>query len=117
MAELAGPEVTRVVRNLLDNAIRHTPAGGAVTVNAGLDTTGRAVEIWVQDSCGGIPIEDLERVFDSGFRGGVDRTPWDGRSGLGLAAASGLATAHDGQISVSNCGPGCRFTVRLPMSA
>jgi signal transduction histidine kinase len=117
VVELATPAMTRVVRNLLDNAIRHTPAGGSVVVKAGLDPSGQTAEVWVQDACGGIPSDDLERVFDMAYRGDLARTPTDGRAGLGLAVARGLVDAHHGQITVRNEGPGCRFTVRLPLSS
>jgi signal transduction histidine kinase len=73
--------------------------------------------VWVQDGCGGIPPDDLNRVFDMAYRGDAARTPGDGRAGLGLAVARGLVDAHHGQISVDNRGPGCRFTVRLPLSS
>jgi signal transduction histidine kinase len=117
VVELATPEMTRVVRNLLDNAIRHTPSGGTVVICAGVDTKSRSAEVWVQDACGGIPPDDLDRVFDMAYRGDVARTPGDGRAGLGLAVARGLVDAHHGQITVHNHGPGCRFTVRLPLSS
>jgi signal transduction histidine kinase len=117
VVELATPEMTRVVRNLLDNAIRHTPPGGTVVINAGIDSSGKSAEVWVQDGCGGIPPDDLDRVFDMAYRGDAARTPGDGRAGLGLAVARGLVDAHHGQISVDNRGPGCRFTVRLPLSS
>jgi signal transduction histidine kinase len=116
VVELATPEMTRVVRNLLDNAIRHTPAGGTVVICAGVDSKTMSAEVWVQDACGGIPPDDLDRVFDMAYRGDVARTPGDGRAGLGLAVARGLVDAHHGQISVNNQGAGCRFTVRLPLS-
>jgi signal transduction histidine kinase len=115
MVELSTPEMTRVVRNLLDNAVRHTPPGGTVVINASLVGADSA-EVWVQDACGGIPDDDLDRVFDMAFRGDAARTPGDGRAGLGLAVARGLVDAHHGEISVHNHGPGCRFTVRLPLS-
>jgi signal transduction histidine kinase len=117
VVELATPEMTRVVRNLLDNAIRHTPPGGSVVINAGIDAPSKSAEVWVQDGCGGIPDDDLDRVFDMAYRGDVARTPGDGRAGLGLAVARGLVDAHHGQISVNNQGDGCRFTVRLPLSS
>jgi signal transduction histidine kinase len=109
------PELARVVRNLLTNAIRHTPPDGTVVVAAGADD-GRA---WlrVEDGCGGIPPEDLDRVFDVAFRGSTARTPGeDSRGGLGLAIARGLVEAHQGEISACNAGPGCRFEVRLPLA-
>jgi signal transduction histidine kinase len=107
------PELARVLRNLLDNAIRETPAGGAISVEAGSDDS--HVFIAVSDSCGGIPNDDLPRVFEPAFRGEVARTPTGaGGAGLGLAIARGLVEAHSGQLSVVNTGNGCRFVVMLP---
>jgi signal transduction histidine kinase len=99
VVEVATPEMIRVVRNLLDNAIRHTKAPGTVTVAAGVGEGGAAVE----------------RVFEMGYRGDSARTPGEGRGGLGLAVAQGLVQAYDGRISVTNESAGCRFTVRLPL--
>jgi signal transduction histidine kinase len=111
------PEVARVLSNVLDNAIRHTPAGGRVSVEAGF-IDGSAY-ISVQDECGGIVAADLDRVFEPAFRGEAARTPrahGAGGAGLGLAIARGLVEAHSGDISVTNAGQGCRFIVRLPAS-
>jgi signal transduction histidine kinase len=114
LVELSTPEMARVVRNLLDNAIRHTAPGGKVVVDAGLDDDGTSALVSVLDACGGIPEHDLDRVFDMAFRGDAARTPGDGGGGLGLAVARGLVEAHHGEITVHNEGPGCRFLVRLP---
>lgn len=109
------PELGRVLRNLLSNAIRHTPADGVISVLAGSDVHGAFVE--VVDACGGIPVEDLPRVFDVAFRGTAARTPGDdGGAGLGLAIARGLIEAHNGEISIENHSPGCRVLVRLPVT-
>jgi signal transduction histidine kinase len=115
VVELSTPEMVRVVRNLLDNAIRHTPPGGVVVITAGLADNGEAAEVSVQDACGGIPERDLDSVFEMAYRGDAARTPGDGGGGLGLAVARGLVEAHHGEITVHNQGPGCRFTVRLPL--
>jgi signal transduction histidine kinase len=110
--EVSSREVTRVLHNLLDNAIRHTPAGGEVLV------IGRAsadeATIVVRDECGGIPDTDLDRVFDVAFRSDAARGKDAGGGGLGLAIAKGLVEAHAGSIVVGNEGDGCRFVVRLP---
>jgi signal transduction histidine kinase len=112
---LSTPEVSRVLRNLLENAIRHTPSDGTVWVEAGVDEDTAYVS--VADACGGIEPAHLPRVFDLAFRGEGARTPGaDNGAGLGLAIAKGLVDAHAGQIVVANEGPGCRFTVRLPLS-
>ena len=113
--ELSTPEVARVVRNLLDNAIRHTPAGGTIVVDAGVDDSDNTAVVSVLDGCGGIPEHDLDLVFDMAYRGDAARTPGDTGGGLGLAVARGLIEAHHGAISVHNEGPGCRFVVRLPL--
>ena len=115
--ELSIPEMGRVVRNLLDNAIRHTPRGGTVWVEAALDDDRAAALVSVRDGCGGIPAPDLPRVFELAYRGDAARTPGDGGAGLGLAVARGLVEAHHGEITVRNEGLGCRFTIRLPLAA
>jgi signal transduction histidine kinase len=116
VVELSIPEMARVVRNLLDNAIRHTPRGGTVWVEAALDEDRAAALVSVRDGCGGIPDPDLSRVFELAYRGDAARTPGDGGAGLGLAVARGLVEAHHGEISVRNEGQGCRFTIRLPLA-
>ncbi len=101
--------VTRLLDNLVDNAIAETPAGRLVHVAAAARPDGVVLE--VQDSCGGIPQADLERVFDPGYRGDKSRGTHDRGLGLGLAIARGLAEANDAQISVQNVSDGCRFSV------
>lgn len=111
------PELTRVVRNLVSNAIRHTPPDGTVAVSIGID--GDKAVLHVDDACGGIPDDEIARVFDVAYRGSAARTPRrdaDGGGGLGLAIAKGLVEAHQGRIGVHNHGPGCRFEVRLPLA-
>jgi signal transduction histidine kinase len=105
------PELSRIVANLLRNAIRHTPSDGTVVVTGGRDDAGG----WfaVSDGCGGIPDADLPRVFDVAFRGEAARTPGAG-GGLGLAIVRGLVDAHRGQVQVGNVDGGCRFLVHLP---
>ncbi len=107
------PELSRIVGNLLRNAIRHTPSDGTITVTGGSDGAGG----WfaVSDGCGGIPDSDLPRVFDVAFRGGSARTPEkDVGGGLGLAIVRGLVEAHRGRVAVANVDGGCRFEVHLP---
>jgi signal transduction histidine kinase len=108
-------ELSRVLHNLLENAIRHTPAHGSVSLDAGL--SGGDAVVTVRDECGGIPEADLARVFDLAFRGKAARTPDSngGGAGLGLAIARGIVEAHHGGIDVRNEAPGCRFTVRVPI--
>lgn len=110
--EASAPELLRALRNLLENAIRHTPSDGTVLVEAG--RTAHHAYVTVLDTGGGIPEPDLERVFDVAFRGDPARTPGSG-AGLGLAIARGLVEAHRGAISVRNDNGGARFTVVLPI--
>lgn len=110
--EVDGKEMTRVLANLLVNAIRHTPADGTVAIAA--ERRADAVVLSVTDGCGGIPDEDLPRVFDTGWRGSEARTPPAG-AGLGLAIVRGIVEAHAGRTDVRNVPGGCRFEVTLPL--
>jgi signal transduction histidine kinase len=107
------PEVLRALRNVLENAIRHTPSDGTVVVEAG--TRDRHGYIEVRDTGGGIDPGDLGRVFDVAFSGDPARTPGSG-AGLGLAIARGLVEAHHGDITVRNENGGACFTMRLPLA-
>jgi signal transduction histidine kinase len=109
--EVDGKEMTRVLANLLVNAIHRTPADGTVAVGARRDAGG--VVLSVTDGCGGIPADDLPRVFDTGWRGTNARTP-PGGAGLGLAIVRGIVEAHKGRAAVRNVPGGCRFEVTLP---
>ncbi len=113
--DVRGHELTRVLRNLLDNAVRHTPAGGRVVLEA--TTAPGAARLSVSDECGGIPPDDIDRVFDIAFRGDAARVKDARGGGLGLTIARGLVEAQSGQISVTNVDNGCRFIVELPVSA
>ncbi|MGW3565893.1 sensor histidine kinase [Streptomyces sp. NPDC000941] len=109
--EVDGKEMSRVLGNLLVNAIRRTPTDGTVAVAAERGPDG--VVLSVTDGCGGIPEEDLPRVFDTGWRGTHARTPPAG-AGLGLAIVRGIVEAHQGRAAVRNIPGGCRFEVTLP---
>jgi len=107
-------EMGRALRNLVTNAIRHTPSDGVVDVLAEVQSGMACVS--VSDACGGIPPGDLPRVFDVAFRGESARTPGPQEgAGLGLSIARGIVEAHSGQIAVRNAGPGCQFLIRLPL--
>ncbi|WP_372405385.1 sensor histidine kinase [Streptomyces luteireticuli] len=112
--EVDGREMSRVLANLLVNAIHRTPTDGTVAVSAREE--GGSVVVSVTDGCGGIPAEDLPRVFDTGWRGTDARTPPAG-AGLGLAIVRGIVEAHSGRAAVHNVPGGCRFEVRLPTAA
>ena len=112
-------ELARIVSNLLINSVRYTPEDGTVHIAAGHERD----DVWlaVSDTCGGIPDNDLDRVFDVAFRGERARTPAaadsGGGGGLGLAIVRGLVEAHGGRVDVRNTDRGCRFEVRLPAAA
>jgi signal transduction histidine kinase len=113
LVDLDPYDMTRVVGNLLGNAIRHTPHDGSVDIRMVHDED--FVYLSISDECGGIAEVDIERVFDVAFRGTPARTPApDGGAGLGLAIARGIVNAHNGRIGAENVGPGCRFTIALP---
>jgi signal transduction histidine kinase len=105
-------DVLRIVRNLLDNAVRHTPPGGVVRLEGRNEEA--AVVLSVLDECGGIPEGDLPRVFDVAFRGDTARQRDGSSGGLGLTIAKGLVEAHAGSIAVRNLDRGCQFRVRIP---
>nr|MDQ2883542.1 ATP-binding protein [Actinomycetota bacterium] len=105
--------ISQVVTNLLTNAATYTPPGGRITVTLTRSTDN--VELAVADTGRGIPDDELPRVFDRFFRGA---TAPPGGSGIGLAVAAELITAHGGNITVdSHVGRGSRFLVRLPVTA
>ena len=108
-------QIGRVLSNLVGNALRHTPSGGTVRVQASAQPGGARVEI--QDSGEGIPAQDLPHVFERFYRGEKSRSRATGGAGLGLAIAKGIVEAHGGTIGVeSQPGQGTRFTFTLPGS-
>ena len=105
--------VHQVLANLLDNALRHSPAGGVVAVTAAVQD-GRA-RIEVTDEGPGMPEGEATRVFERFYRSDAARTASEGGSGLGLAIARWIVELHDGDIKAENRVPhGCRMTVDLP---
>jgi len=108
----SAPELLRVLRNILENAIRHTPVDGTIVVEAGRSADRAYVS--VLDSGGGIADDDLPRIFDVAFRGDPARAKGEG-AGLGLAIARSLVEAHRGDVTVRNENGGARFTVLLPL--
>jgi signal transduction histidine kinase len=107
-------DVAVAVRNLLDNAIRYTLAGGSIAVTVGSE--GDEVSISVADTGEGIPTRDLDRVFERFYRVDSARSRATGGTGLGLSIVKHVAESHGGTVSVvSELGVGSTFTIRLPM--
>jgi signal transduction histidine kinase len=107
-----GHRMELVLGNLLDNALKFTPPGGAIELGA--EQTPQESTIWVRDTGIGIAPEELPRIFDRFYRG---RQATSGGSGLGLAIAKSLVEAQNGLISAeSTPGEGSQFTIRFPTS-
>ncbi|MBI2479678.1 MAG: HAMP domain-containing histidine kinase [Planctomycetia bacterium] len=107
----------QVIYNLLDNALKFTPAGGRVTVQLESGNHNEAVVFTVRDTGPGIPEHELPHVFDRFFQGHRPRTATAEKrgTGLGLSICQAIVRAHDGTIEVtSKIGEGSCFTVRLP---
>jgi len=105
--------MAQVLGNLMSNALRYTPRGGAIRLSA-MEAAGK-VRIEVADTGKGIPAEDLPFVFGRSFRGDKARQQENGESGLGLAIAKSLVQAQGGDITVtSQLGKGSTFTIELP---
>ncbi|WP_295696764.1 HAMP domain-containing sensor histidine kinase [Lapillicoccus sp.] len=112
----ADPErMAQVLGNLLDNALRHTPAGGTVCLTTSSPDP-RWVEITVADTGEGIAREALDHVFDRFYRADPARTHDRGGSGIGLTISRALTEAHGGGIAARSPGKGAgaTFVVRLP---
>lgn len=105
-------KITQVLLNLLDNATRHTPSRGKITVSA--EDRGSELQITVADTGSGIPAEDLERVFDRFYRVEKTRSRYYGGTGLGLSIAQKLIAAHGGKIWLESAsGEGTRAAFSL----
>ncbi|MEW5869462.1 MAG: ATP-binding protein [Chloroflexota bacterium] len=104
--------IGRVLNNLVSNALRHTPPGGSVQLNARPLPSG--VEIEISDSGEGIPAEDLPHIFERFYRSEKSRNRATGGAGLGLAIARGIVQAHGGDIQVESRPGQTRFAFILP---
>ncbi len=109
---LDSERIGQVLGNLLDNALRHTPAGGTVTISAATTRTGE-VALSVADTGDGIPPEHLAHIFERFYRVDTARDRTHGGSGIGLAIAKALIEAHSGQLSVTSPGIGQGSTFRI----
>ena len=106
--------IREILDNLLANALRHTPAGGTVTVTT--LTRARNLEVTVSDAGDGIAAEHLPQVFDRFYRADPARSRATGGSGIGLTIARALARAHHGDLTAASDGKGrgATFTLTLP---
>jgi signal transduction histidine kinase len=105
--------IGRVLNNLVSNALRHTSAGGLISLKA--SPANESVTVEIIDSGEGIAAEDIPHLFDRFFRGEKSRNRVTGGAGLGLAIAKGIVEAHGGKIGVeSSFGKGARFYFTLP---
>ncbi|TQJ30750.1 sensor histidine kinase KdpD [Microbacterium sp. SLBN-146] len=122
---LADPrQLSRAVSNLLVNAVQHTPQGAPITVATSRVPDGACIAI--VDAGEGIHEEDLDRIFDPGWRGAAARTPQipataadslrSSGAGLGLAIVRGIAVAHGGSVTAQNVPGGCRFELTVPIA-
>jgi heavy metal sensor kinase len=117
-AQFEGDEdlIRRLILNLLDNSIRHTPTGS--TLRVGLERTSHAYAIAISDQGPGIPVEIQPHIFDRFYRGDAARTRGDhsdGGAGLGLALARWIAAAHQGEVTLArSSAAGTTFAISLP---
>jgi signal transduction histidine kinase len=112
LLEVDPVRVREVISNLVANALRHTPSGGSIAVDARVDEAGRAVVVTVRDTGTGIDPELLPHVFDR-----FAKAPGSRGSGLGLAIARGLVEAHGGSIEVESAPDrGSTFRFRIPLN-
>jgi signal transduction histidine kinase len=109
----ANPEkLQRVLFNLIQNAIRHTPADGSVVVRA--ESVSSGIEFEVADTGDGIKAEERERVFTAFYRGGTDAARTSPGAGLGLAVSRAIVEAHGGRIWLADASVGTRVRFSLP---
>ncbi|MDN7225840.1 ATP-binding protein [Planococcus liqunii] len=113
-AEIDEDRIEQVMTNLIDNALRHTPAGGQVIVK--VEQEQGYAKVSVNDTGIGIPEEDLQYVFERFYKADKARTLGKSGTGLGLAIASNIINAHDGKIyAESTVGKGTSFVFLLPL--
>jgi signal transduction histidine kinase len=118
LTAVADPErLHQVVANLVDNACKHSPTGGLVTVRARVGEQPQSLRLEVEDQGPGIPVQDRTRVFDRFSRAGTPTAAGpgsDGGTGLGLAIARWAVDLHGGRIEVADGTRGCLIKVELP---
>lgn len=106
----------QVLFNLLENAVRHTPAGGAILLTA--QNYSQHLHLIIQDNGAGIPAEHLPHIFERFYRASRARNPAEGRAGLGLSIVKAIVEAHGGAVKAESAGTpgkGSVFTISLPL--
>ncbi|HLZ57491.1 MAG TPA: HAMP domain-containing sensor histidine kinase [Ktedonosporobacter sp.] len=115
-----GDRIVQVLLNLLDNARRHTPAGGSITIGASLSgqkQPPRVLKVWISDTGSGIATDDLPFIFERFYRADRARTGSERSSGLGLSIVKAIITAHGGEAHAeSKLGEGTRIIFTLPLA-
>ncbi len=116
LATVDGASLGRAVRNVILNALMYTKPG--TTIHIALETEPGWATVAVEDACGGIPEQDLAKMFTTGWRSatGHSRSAFSG-AGVGLSMVAGIAHAHHGNVAVENAGGGCRVTLRIPTAS
>jgi signal transduction histidine kinase len=108
--------LVQVLDNLIDNALKATPAGGSIAASA--DLSGDDVPISIADTGPGIPAKEAKRIFERFYQVDKSRKAGQRGTGLGLSIAQQIVQAHGGEISVeSKPGHGSTFVIRLPKAA
>jgi signal transduction histidine kinase len=126
---LDGPAIEQALLNLVDNAIKHSPAGETVTVGVEFNeakpqapveaSNGKAahVQLWVEDHGAGIPAEDHEKIFERFYRRGSELRRETQGIGIGLSIVKHIVENHGGRVLLRSApGKGSRFTIDLPLN-
>ncbi len=116
LAAIDSASLGRAVRNVMMNALMYTKRGSTVYIAVNAEP-GWATVV-VEDACGGIPAQDLPKLFSTGWRrdSGRSRNAFSG-AGVGLSMVAGIVQIHHGTVEVENAGDGCRFSLRIPTEA
>ena len=110
-------KLTQVLTNLLDNALKYTPAGSKITLTARVLEAGGEVELMVRDTGPGIPAADLPHIFERFYRVEKGRARDKGGTGLGLSIVKHIVQLHGGRVwAESELGQGTSIILRLPRS-
>jgi signal transduction histidine kinase len=104
-------DLARLFRNLVENAVAHSPSGSTVRIEG--RHTDEHVEVIVADEGEGVPLEDRDRIFEPFYRSKRSKSRLVGGSGLGLGIAREVAKSHGGNVTLADSGKGAKFVVEL----